>query len=267
MNNLPPVEALQAIRRVLADASMHPAEKCATIGVILKADNRTGEAWADHQKLCTEFHLSKHSVARALGTRGETRGKAIGRHLELARRGEHGAHCYAVQKPAEQTTETASPARQKSAPAVQKSVLAVQKSAEQTHSNSISNSSSGNRGAAGKPPPDPRVRAFLDYFCQAYKERHSRDYLVNGGKDGETIKRLLSALDKTDICALAALKKAARTMLADEWGGPKASIGLLSSQLNTWRGDGPGKRRGRRFTPQAGDDYSAVVVGAAGKGQ
>jgi DNA-binding transcriptional ArsR family regulator len=98
--------------------------------------------------------------------------------------------------------------------------------------------------AADKPPPDPRVKEFIDSFCQSYQEARGKAYIVTGSKDGATVKRLLAALDAdTAGGGLAELKRAALAMLADhKWGRERASIGLLSSQINTWRGNGHGKR-------------------------
>lgn len=118
--------------------------------------------------------------------------------------------------------------------------------------------------AADKPPPDPRVKLFIDFFTKAYSETLGRPYIVTGGKDGATAKRLLLKLDGVERCALAALKKAALNMLADDWGRERASVGLLSSQLNTWRGNGtarPAKRGG--FTPakpSPGTNYDALTT-------
>ncbi|OPZ23707.1 MAG: hypothetical protein BWZ02_03121 [Lentisphaerae bacterium ADurb.BinA184] len=100
------------------------------------------------------------------------------------------------------------------------------------------------RRAADRPPPDPRVKVFIDWFCADYQEAKGQAYIVAGGKDGATVKRLLAALDRDRavVCGLAELKRAALAMLNDEkWGRDNASVGVLSAQINKWRGNGRGK--------------------------
>jgi hypothetical protein len=93
--------------------------------------------------------------------------------------------------------------------------------------------------------PDPRIKVFIDWFCATYKATLGRDYVVVGAKDGATIKRLLRSLSPDE------LQRAARNMLADSWGKDRASIGLLGSQINTWRGEVKQSPAGRpgTFTP------------------
>ena len=79
-----------------------------------------------------------------------------------------------------------------------------------------------------KAPPDPRVREFIDWFAAEYHRALGRTYIVTGGKDGATAKRLLKSL------SLDQMKQATASMLSDQWGRQKASIGLLASQINAW---------------------------------
>lgn len=88
--------------------------------------------------------------------------------------------------------------------------------------------------AAGRPPPDPRIKVFIDWFCQEYQSVQGRPYIVQGAKDGATVKRLLHALDGDGNDAPGQLRQAAQAMLADSWGRPKADIGLLASKINAW---------------------------------
>jgi hypothetical protein len=53
------------------------------------------------------------------------------------------------------------------------------------------------------------------------------------------VKRLLRKLDGDGRDPLVELQAAAEAMLADGWGRDRASIGLLSSQVNTWRKKAP----------------------------
>jgi len=107
--------------------------------------------------------------------------------------------------------------------------------------------------------PDPRVKTFIDWFVAEYGAVLGRGYIVAGGKDGATVKRLLKAM------ALPELQKAAKAMMADPWGRERASIGLLASQINAWRGTPSTKAnpgRGGRYTPAAlpaGTDYNSVA--------
>ena len=89
-------------------------------------------------------------------------------------------------------------------------------------------------------PPDPSVKKFIDWFFERYREIHGRKYIVRGGKDGEIVKRLLGQLEGDGVDPLRELQRAARNMLADAWGKPNASIGLLSGQINKWRSEGRG---------------------------
>jgi hypothetical protein len=91
------------------------------------------------------------------------------------------------------------------------------------------------KGTRPEAAADPRVRAFLDFFCAAYREAHGRAYLVARGKDGAIVKRLLAALDGNGADALAELKAAAAAMLADtKWGRENASLNVLAGQINSW---------------------------------
>ena len=95
--------------------------------------------------------------------------------------------------------------------------------------------------------PDPRVKQFIDWFYQKYKQAVGRDYIISGGKDGQLVKSLLSKL------SLDQLKQAAQNMLADDWGQSKASIGILSSQINSWLGTGKRQQTSSgTFTPALG---------------
>lgn len=103
---------------------------------------------------------------------------------------------------------------------------------------------SRSKGKRKKPPKaesDPRVKEFVDAFCALYERETGTRYLVQGGKDGATVKRLLKDLSVSE------LHDAAGAMLKDEWGGERASIGLLSSQINNWRQKAArGKKTGKR---------------------
>jgi len=91
------------------------------------------------------------------------------------------------------------------------------------------------RKSKTKSPPDPRVKTFIDFFCKTYAAAVGKPYIVTGGKDGATIKRLLAAVGGNGIDPLQELQQATGNMLADTWGRGRASIGLLASQINSWR--------------------------------
>jgi len=94
------------------------------------------------------------------------------------------------------------------------------------------------RRGKGAAPPDPRVKTFIDWFCKAHQTATGTSYVVCGAKDGALIKGLLRKLDGDGRDPLVDLQAAAEAMLADKWGKDRASIGLLSSQINTWRKKG-----------------------------
>ena len=113
--------------------------------------------------------------------------------------------------------------------------------------------------AAKQPPPDARIKSFLDFFSKSYAEALGRPYIVNGPKDGGIIRRMLAALDATAICSLFELKRGTGNMLLDSWARDKADIGLLAAKINSWLGKTAGGRAGgtRHFIPAAvdvGDD-------------
>ena len=93
----------------------------------------------------------------------------------------------------------------------------------------------GKNCAADKPPPDPRIRAVIDAFSEAYTASTGNAYVVVWGKDSATVKRLLRQLDGAGVDPVAELQAATAAMLADAWGRERASIGLLAAQINTWR--------------------------------
>jgi hypothetical protein len=87
------VEALRAIRAVLADRTMTAAQRVAVAAVIVQADSTTGCAWASYRQLGADYGVTVRVVAHVLATPG---GIAIGRHLAVAGRGQHGATRYRV---------------------------------------------------------------------------------------------------------------------------------------------------------------------------
>ena len=83
-------------------------------------------------------------------------------------------------------------------------------------------------------------KQFIEFFCGEYQGAIGRKYIVSGAKDGALVKSLLGKL------SLDELKQATRNMLADSWGRERASIGLLSSQINTWLGAETAEKRAER---------------------
>ena len=94
------------------------------------------------------------------------------------------------------------------------------------------------RRGKGAAPPDPRVKTFIDWFCKAHQTATGTSYVVCGAKDGALIKGLLRKLDGDGRDPLVDLQAAAEAMFADGWGREHASIGVLASQINTWRKKG-----------------------------
>ena len=88
-------------------------------------------------------------------------------------------------------------------------------------------------------------KQFMEFFCTEYHGALGRKYIVTGAKDGNLVKALLGKL------SLDELKLATRNMLADAWGQSRASIGLLSSQINTWLNDTSDPSKGETPEQQA----------------
>ncbi len=84
---------------------------------------------------------------------------------------------------------------------------------------------------------DPRVTEFIDWFFVRFREVHGRKYIVSGGEEGATVKRLLRAFDNDEAVqdSLAALKDATENMLADSFWSSRASVRVLGSHINKWR--------------------------------
>jgi hypothetical protein len=97
-------------------------------------------------------------------------------------------------------------------------------------------------------PPDPRVSLFIHWFHQEYIARQGRGYVFQGAKEGKLIKTMLAKLGDGGF---EKLKAAATRMLSDDWGGPRASISLLSSQINQWLSETPRPKRGGKHIPAA----------------
>jgi hypothetical protein len=251
----PPVEALRTIARVCSEKALTPAQRLAVIRVVLYAANDTGLAWASYRAITKETGLAPATIRAALRF-------AEGRYLLWAGVGRQGAVQYriALQSVKRSTGESTSQAEALALHSAPES--ASQAEAKLTP---ITNPKTDpKRRAADKPPPDPRVNTFLDSFCKSYAEVLGRPYIVQDGKDGKLVKRLLKSLDGNGSAdAPAELQRAAGNMLADSWGRERASIGLLVSQINTWRG-GPTQRqttRASKFTPAetSGTDYDALT--------
>ena len=90
------------------------------------------------------------------------------------------------------------------------------------------------------PPPkakvrDSRVKEFMLWFIEEYRNQTGCSYLPSWAKDGAAVKRLLGLLD------MDALKASARNMLSDTWGRDHATLALLGSHINQWRPKGPSK--------------------------
>lgn len=228
--SLEPVEALRAIRRVCTDAAMSPAQRLAVVSVILRADNGTGKAWAGYRSIRAETGLAPATIRDGLK-------HAEGRYLRRCGVGKNGAIQYqALQAVKRASTGEAPGASQAEALALHSALDGA--SASENKLTPVSNPKTNPRKkrAADRPPPDPLVKVCIDGFCEVYQEAKGKAYIVAGGKDGATVKRLLKSLSPDD------LMQATRNMLADPWGREKACIGLLGSQINTWHSNGKGAK-------------------------
>ena len=116
---------------------------------------------------------------------------------------------------------------------------------------SVADSATGQKagtGQAGQSGQDSDHQALIAWFCDEYQRQIGQPYLVQGGKDGSAVKRLLSSLSVVEVQA------AAGSMFADDWGRANASLAILASQINRWRqgagGTGDGCAwQGRAPTP------------------
>jgi hypothetical protein len=68
---------------------MSPAERAAVARVVLCVGRKTGLAWPGYRFIARECGLSPKTISAALK-------KAVGRHLKLAGRGEHGVQKYRI---------------------------------------------------------------------------------------------------------------------------------------------------------------------------
>lgn len=78
-------------------------------------------------------------------------------------------------------------------------------------------------------PPNPAVKEFIDLWVQTFKEKFGEGYVVNGGKDGALVKKMLA------IHSLDKLKEFCRAFYGSDDPFIKDSgytIGAFYSQLN-----------------------------------
>ena len=85
-------------------------------------------------------------------------------------------------------------------------------------------------------PPDPRVKEFVDWYFTKHKEIRGAALVVNGGKDGANVKRLLGTLD------LAELQARAERFIRDQRGWPEndRSISAFAQVVNRYGMGKPG---------------------------
>lgn len=236
-----PVAALRAVQCVCADRGMTPAQRLVIVRVILYANNETGLAWAAYRTIRKETGLSTGTISEALRY-------ANGRYLTRHAVGCNGALQYRIAfQPVKRASKDKAQALQSVPSGASASAAILTPS-----TNPRTSPWKARRKAT---PPNPQVKQFIAWFCEAYQDMLGRAYVVVGGKDGATVKRLLKSL------SLDELKTAAKKMLADPWGKERASIGLLASQINTWRGGTRQVGRKSTFTPATtgGADYDSLT--------
>lgn len=231
---LSPTDALRTLRALHSDPAIEPAQRSAVAWIILSADNRTGCAWASYKNIREKTGLARATIREGLR-------RAEGKYLQRAGLGRKGTIHWrvAVQPLNRSSAIEPQPAVQPLTPAVQP--LAASGSTVEPILTLYSSASSGpskNRRGKGAAPPDPRVKTFVDWFCKAHETATGVSYVVSGAKDGALVKGLLRKLELDGRDPLVDLQAAAEAMLADKWGKDRASIGLLSSQINAWRKKG-----------------------------
>lgn len=265
---LSPVEALRVIADVLGDPAFSGAsEKLVVVELARRADNDTGRAWGSYDSLCRRLCCSRKTVRRALKT-------AIGRYIEIVAHGAHGAIQYRILRPGKPSKRPSSEGQNRH----QETSAVCQKFPQETYrghqetsegrqetqtsflTGDPSSAKKMRRKAAAR---DPSVSVFINWFCEEYQRALGREYIVQGAKDGKLVKDLMHAFDSNGgIDTMAELQRATTNMLADLWGRPNASIGILSSQINKWRSKANQKPRGRpsTFTPaNTSQDYSRLA--------
>lgn len=86
---LSPVDALRVIRAILRDRSLSHAVRGVLIALAIRADNQTGQAWADYPSLHREFDYSTDTISAAIKA-------GLGKYIVEGPRGRHGAQSYYV---------------------------------------------------------------------------------------------------------------------------------------------------------------------------
>jgi len=71
------------------------------------------------------------------------------------------------------------------------------------HPSDVVSSKQRRRVSKKRDAPDPRVKQFIDFWCQEYQEIFEVPYLVSWGKDGTLIKRALACFDLDELKSLA----------------------------------------------------------------
>lgn len=246
--SLSPTDALRALRAVHSDPEILPAQRSAVAWVILSANNKTGLAWASYENIRKNTGVARATIREGLR-------RAEGKYLHRAGLGRKGAIQWrvAVQPVNRSSTSEPQPAVQPLTPAVQP-LTASGSTIEPiltSYTDVSSSSSKKRRGKSkGAAPPDSRVKTLLHWFQAIHKTTTGVDYKVEWPKESALVKSLLRRLDGDGQDVLGDLQAAAKAMLGDKrYGRDHASIGLLSSQLNTWR-----KMSGRARAAGAIDD-------------
>ena len=89
ITKLSPVEALRVIRAIHQDEGLTHALRGVLTAIVLRANHRTGQAWADYGSLHREFGYSTDTVSAALKA-------GTGKYIFPGPRGRHGAQSYYV---------------------------------------------------------------------------------------------------------------------------------------------------------------------------
>jgi len=236
-------------KELLAEATLSPAAKVIFLGLASYADGDTARVWPGPAALRKRTGLTRRAIQKNIEKlvaagwlRKESKGGPKGSNLYILYPQRTGSASAPKTPPLSSARETPPLAHEKRPPSARRAPEVLQGSTP------VKYSKSARRKATA--PPDPRVKTFIDHFAKVYQETLGREYVVTPGKDGATIKRLLRSLDGHGKDAVAELQRATGAMLADDWGKERASIGVLASQINAWRGE-PGRAVARRsgYTP------------------
>ncbi len=264
-----PIDALRHIQAINHDPEISATTARVLTEMVLRADNETGDLWGGYRSLARAAHTSPRAVSKAIrevivkdhkyftvieeGRHNTLRFRAqaiqpperyhsgSATTLEAQRYHSGSASATTVES---KLTHTTSPDTNPSPAVAAQAAPASQRPADSEDSLKLEPPKpkpKKTRNAKPKKPTDPRVKEFIAWFAETYQHQKGEKYIVQGGKDGAAVKRLLRQLGGNGVDPMTKLKTAAANMLADDWGSRNGDLGVLASKINswlTWKGNG-----------------------------